>query len=155
MKRIFGQYVLIREDVKSVASLCYLLLSNYEGLNLNLGKRRQLLVDGDVESNPWPSQNYCKSPGWHPNKIKVFRGTTKITDLVSDNVKVDFSVIRDESAPFGLMNNGENVCFFNSVMQVLYWLPLFRDYINLLQTAEGVAMQINFFFKKLRLPKSL
>ena len=155
MRRIFGQYVLIREDVKFVASLCYLLLSNYEGLNLNLGKRRQLLVDSDVESNPWPSQNYCKSPGWHPNKIKVFRGTTKITDLVSDNVKVDFSVIRDETAPLGLMNNGENVCFFNSVMQVLYWLPLFRDYINLLQTAEGVAMQINFFLKKLRLPKSL
>ena len=27
-------------------------------------------------------------------------------------------------------------------MQVLNWLPLFRDYINQLQPAEGVAMQV-------------
>ena len=68
---------------------------------------------------------------------------------MSDNVKVDFSGIRDEAAPLGLMNNGESVCFFDSVMQVLYLLPLFRDYVNQLQPAEGVAMQINcFFFKK-------
>ena len=27
-------------------------------------------------------------------------------------------------------------------MQVLNWLPLFRDYINQLQPVEGVAMQV-------------
>ena len=145
---IFGQHFLIRQDAKSVGYLCYLLLSNYEGLNLNLSKRRQLLVGGDVESNPGPSQNYYKSPRRRPKEIKVFRGTPKNIDIVSDNVKVDFSVIRDETAPLGLMNNGENVFFFNSVMQVLYSLPLFRDYINQLQPAEGVAMQIKNVFRE-------
>ena len=87
MRMIFGQHFLVRQDAKSVGCLCYLLLSNYEGLNLNLRKRRQLLVDGDVDSNPGPSQNYYKSP---------CGGTPKKIDLVSDNGKVDFSVIRDK-----------------------------------------------------------
>ena len=42
-------------------------------------------------------------------KIKVFRETPKKIDLVSDNVKIDFSVIRDETAPLHPVNNGENV----------------------------------------------
>ena len=107
---IFGQYFLIRQNAKSVGCLCYLLLSNYEGLSLNLSKRRQLLVDGDVKSNPGPSQNYYKSPRGRSKKIKVFRGTTTKTDLVSDSVKVDFSVTRDETAPLGLMNSRK--CLF-------------------------------------------
>ena len=77
MRVIFGQHFLIRQDARSVGCLCYLLLSNFERLNLSLSKRRQLLVDADVESNPGPSENCCKSPCGHPKKIKVFRGTPK------------------------------------------------------------------------------
>ena len=43
----------------------------------------------------------------------------------------------------------ENVCFFNSVMQMLCSLPLFRDYINQLQPAEGVAKQIKNIFREI------
>ena len=130
---LFGQHFLIRQDAKSVGCLCYLLLSNYEGLNLNLIKKRQLLLDGEVESNPGPSQNYCRSPFGRPKKIKVFRGTPKKIDPVSNNVKVNLSGTRDETAPLGLVNNGEKI----------------RDYINQLQPLEGVAMQIkNLFFEK-------
>ena len=32
--------------------------------------------------------------------------------------KVDFNIIRDPNIPLGLVNYGENVCFFNSVIQV-------------------------------------
>ena len=90
---------------------------------------------------------------WTSKKtLNIYRNTKKI-DPVSDNVKVDFSVIRDETTPLGLMSNGENVCFFRSVMQVLYLLQLFRDYINQLQPVEEVAMQIKnilreIFFKE-------
>ena len=34
-------------------------------------------MDGDVESNPGPSQNYSKPSRGRPKKIKVFRGTPK------------------------------------------------------------------------------
>ena len=51
------------------------------------------------------------------------------------------------------MNNGENVCFFNSVMHVLYSLQLFRDYINQYQPAEGVAMQIKNQFREIETSK--
>ena len=74
---IFGQLFLNRQDAKSVGCLCYLLSSNYERLNLNFSKRRQLLVDGGVEPNPVPLQNYYKPPRGRPKKIKVFRGAPK------------------------------------------------------------------------------
>ena len=44
--------------------------------------------------------------------------------------KVDFNVIRDPNIPLDLINYVENVCFFNSAIQVLYSLPVFRDYIT-------------------------
>ena len=56
MRIIFGQHFLIMQDDKSVGCWCYSLLSNYERLNRNLSKKRQLLVNGDLESNPGPSQ---------------------------------------------------------------------------------------------------
>ena len=80
-------------------------------------------------------------------KIKVFRGTPKKIDLVSDNVKIDFSVIRDETAPLHPVNNGENVPCRS------YSLPLFRDYINQLQLAQGVAMRIKNLFREIETSK--
>ena len=55
--------------------------------------------------------------------------------------------------PLVLMNNGENVCFFNHVMQVLYLLPLSGDCINQLKSAEGVAMQIKNLFREIETSK--
>ena len=62
--------------------------------------------------------------------------------------KVHFNVVRDLNISLGLVNYGENVCFFNSVVQVLYCLPLFRDYINKLRPpVKGVAVKIRKLFK--------
>ena len=55
---------------------------DYGGLSLNFIKLVQLLIDGDVESNPGPTRNDCKSPPGHPKKIKVFKGTPKDCILV-------------------------------------------------------------------------
>ena len=57
--------------------------------------------------------------------------------------KVDLSIVTDPNIPFGLVNYGENVFFFNSVIQFLYSLPVFRDYINKLRPlVKGVAVKI-------------
>ena len=40
--------------------------------------------------------------------------------------KVDFNVIGYPSIPLGLINYGENICYFNSVIQVLYSLPVLK-----------------------------
>ena len=66
---------------------------------------------------------------------------------------VDFSAIRDKTVLLGFVNNGENGCFFHCVMQVLYLLPLFRDYINQLEPVEGVAMQIKNLFREIETSK--
>ena len=50
---------------------------NCRGYSLNFLRVKQLLIDGDIASNPGLSQNDCKSPVGHPKKIKVFKGTTK------------------------------------------------------------------------------
>ena len=44
--------------------------------------------------------------------------------------KVDFNIIRHPNIPLGLVSYGENVCIFNSVIQVLYSVSVFRDYID-------------------------
>ena len=77
---IYGQHFLIRQDTKSVGCLYLLLLSNYEGLDLNLSKRRQVLADSGTESNPRHLRNYYKSSRGRRKKNKVFRGTPKKKD---------------------------------------------------------------------------
>ena len=64
--------------------------------------------------------------------------------------KTDFNVVRDPNIPLGLINYEENVCFFNSVIEVLYYLPLIRDYINKLRPpVKGVAMKIRKFSREI------
>ena len=58
---------------KHIDSSCLFIELNYRGFNLNFLKLKQLLIDGDVESNPGPTQNNCKSPVGRPKKIKVFK----------------------------------------------------------------------------------
>ena len=136
------------------AYLNYLVLhfNNFFGLFLlefydsSFLKRVQLLIDGDVESNPGPTQNIdCKSPGGRSKKIKGFRGTPKKCNFSSD---IDFNVtyIRDPNIPLGLMNQGENVCFFNSVIQILYTLPAFREFIQQLSPTNAVVSEIKNLF---------
>ena len=69
-----------------------------------------------------------------PNKSKEFNGIP-----IKSNEKDFYSAIEnhlhhvthkeDNSNPAGLMNRGENFCFFNSVVQALYSLTGFRNHI--------------------------
>ena len=63
--------------------------------------------------------------------------------------KVDFSVLRDPNILLCLMNYGENVWFFNSVIQVMYSLPFLRNYIKLRPPAKGVATKIRKLFSEM------
>ena len=66
------------------------------------------------------------------------------------NEKVDFNVVRDPIFALGLTNFGENVCFCNAAIQVLYSLPLCRDYLNKLgPPVKGVAMKIRKLFREI------
>ena len=71
-------------------------------------------------------------------KFKYLEEHQRKIDLVSDNVKVDFSVIRDETAPLGLRSNRENNCFFNSVIRVATTLGI--------QGNQGKIREFDFGF---------
>ena len=84
---------------------CHFLELNYGGYNRNFLKLKQLLIDGDIESNPGPTQNDCESPVGHPKKIKEFKGTAKKCDLTENKVNV--------------ANDPEvQNCFFNTIQPV-------------------------------------
>ena len=59
---------------------------NYGGYNFSFLKLKQLVIDGEIESNPGPTQNDCKLPVGHPKKIQVFKGTAKNFGLSENNV---------------------------------------------------------------------
>ena len=64
--------------------------------------------------------------------------------------KIDFSVLKDPNILLDLINYGENVCFFNSVIQILYFLPVFRDYVTELRPrVKGVAVKIKNLFSEI------
>ena len=91
---LFALFMLVTIDVvyvnsarfKHIDSSCNFLELNYRGCNLNFLKLKQLLTDGDIESNPGPTQNDCKSPVGCPQKIEVLKGTAKRCDLTENNV---------------------------------------------------------------------
>ena len=67
-----------------------------------------------------------------PKKGKGFRGTPIKQKKCVDEISIDFNIsssVRDCNIPLGLLNLGENVCFFNSVVQALYSITTFREYV--------------------------
>ena len=93
---LFALFLLVTVDVfyvntvkfKHIDTSCHFLESNYRGYNPNFLKLNQLLIDGDIESYPGPTQNDFKCPVGSPKKIKVFKGTAKKCDLSENNINV-------------------------------------------------------------------
>ena len=78
---------------------------NYRGLSLNFLKLAQLLIDGDVESNPGSAQNDCTSPSGRLKKIRVFKGTTKTFDFSENIIMLMLLVIEKYKMFFSKQNN--------------------------------------------------
>ena len=81
------------------------------------------------------TDNYLKENSNNDSAVNV--KNVEVTDEISQNLsgwqiypstespgksskriggKVDFNVVRDPNTPLGLLNYGENVCFFNSIV---------------------------------------
>ena len=103
----------------------------------------QLIVDGDVELNPGPINNAFKSPRGRPKKKKCFRGTPNKTGNDAENIP-------RENKPIGLKNMGQNVCFFNSVIQSLFTIDSFRDFVDTLDTNDSSILAIKNLFSALK-----
>ena len=100
----FGVLCLKSVRLKHIDCFSYFLELNYQGLYLKLA---QLLIEGDIESNPQSRQNDCKSPRGHSKKIKVLKGTPKslilvrtvmLLLLVIEKCKIFFSIQYNLSA---------------------------------------------------------
>eukprot|EP00111_Clytia_hemisphaerica_P024389 TCONS_00071962-protein len=70
-----------------------------------------------------------------PKKNKGFKGTpSKVVKVDQNFEKVLTSIKKGGSSPLRLKNLGQNVCFFNSVLQVLYSNDNFHEFISQLET---------------------
>ena len=83
-----------------------------------------------------------------PKKIG-FKGTpnkNKSKNIPSSNILEPNYQNVISSTPRGLQNKGENVCFFNSVMQMLYSLPTFRTQVLNLESFDEAVNAIKNLF---------
>ena len=102
----FALFVLTTFDVVYVNSVrfrqkdcsCHFLELNYRGLNLNFLKLAQLFIDGDIESNPEPTQ---KSLSGHSVKIKLFKRASKKCDFIEN---IYFNVASDPKIQNSFLN---------------------------------------------------
>ena len=101
--------------------------------NVSFLKVLQLLVDGDIESNPGTTDNIENTPTrgkgrptGTPKKAKGFRGTPK---KIITNSSTIYDNIENINGPIGLVNVAHD-CFFNSVVQALFSLETFRNHVR-------------------------
>ena len=85
-----------------------------------------------------------------PKKNKGFKGTpNKKRKCDEQNVDLVIERMRDRSKPLGLVNAEENVCFFNSVIQLLFSVESFREHIYHLEANDMAALSIKNLFREM------
>ena len=157
--------------------------NNLELYLLNHLKLAQLLIDGDVESNPGPVTNNIETPkrvgrpkkgskGFNlkPKKLDFTSGvdnnrptsstsTTTPVDIagIINNTylnNIDYSLVTGDTInrnfPVRLRNEGVNVCFFNSIIQALYSLPLFHTYLEQTSIDDNILNKLKDLFQTMR-----
>ena len=157
--------------------------NNLELYLLNHLKLAQLLIDGDVESNPGPVTNNIETPkrvgrpmkgskgfNFKPKKLDFTSGvdnnrptsstsTTTPVDIagIINNTylnNIDYSLVTGDTInrnfPVRLRNEGVNVCFFNSIIQALYSLPLFHTYLEQTSIDDNILNKLKDLFQTMR-----
>ena len=89
LRALFGLFLLVTINIVYINSVRFKRIDSpwdflelyCRGYNLYFLKLKQL-IDVDIESNPGPSQNECKSPVGYLKKMKAFKGTVKKLILV-------------------------------------------------------------------------
>ena len=127
---LYGDLFNVRElRISSVKDLEFCIATIETVFDVTFLKALQLLVDGDIESNPGPTDNIDITPKGKgrpkgsSKKNKGFRGTTP--NKLNNSLTIANDVI---NIPIGLVNIG-NDCFFNSVVQALFSLLSFQNYV--------------------------
>ena len=91
----------------------------------------------------------CDELGQSLSGLQIYPSTESPKESSKRISEVDFNTVRDPNIPLDLIKYRESVCFFNCVIQVLYCVPLFRDYMNKLRPSfKALAMKIRKLFRE-------
>ena len=139
------------EIYKDLMSNVYFLMSKYHWtIYMKENSNNDYVVN--VKSYEISNELGQSLPGLHiyPNFAQNNESESLAERSKRISSKIDFNVIRDPNIPLGLINHGENICFFNFVIQVLYSLPVFRGYIYKSRPpVTGVAVKIKKLFSEI------
>ena len=99
--------------------------------NCNDTDPNKLAKSGDVESNPGPTRmnNDAKSSGRPKKKAFPTKSSKVAIDSIANQSSIDntsstpSAMLTRRNNPIGLINSGENICFLNCVVQILYFIP--------------------------------
>ena len=120
------------------ASVDYVIFCTYENYDFDLYDDLMATVYFPVLNN-YSTDNIDETPG--------SECSTSATNI-DINHKLDTFTL-DSSIPLGLLNRGENVCFFNCVVQTLYAIPAFRAFIQELVPINEAARAIKQMFEEI------
>lgn len=200
---MFDNYLLEKQNEYTAKDLEFCIATIELVYDVSFLKILQLVIDGDVESNPGPDTNNVETPRGkgRPKKVKKVFPKRKLdftnvdTNIVDDiinepstsnyvdpvahennsvndttmaecsdmsdksntleNTHIDFSIhstqdlLVTRSSPVGLLNERDNICFFNSVIQVLNSLPSFREHIHNTMLNNPVVNNMKLIFNRI------
>ena len=89
-----------------------------------------------------------------PRKSRLFKGTPQKNLSIPSRSNLDNianqTTSDNEDSLLGLRNDAENVCFLNSVIQILYHLNLLQDYLQNNRCANNVSRSIRCLFNEIK-----
>ena len=115
------------EIYNDLMSNVYFPVSKYHWTNIYMKENSNNDCVVNVKSDEISNELGQSLPGLHiyPNFAQNNESESLAKRSKRISSQIDFNVVRDPNIPLGLINSRENVCFFNSVMQVLYSLPVY------------------------------
>ena len=87
--------------------------------------------------------------------LQCLNETNRLSTQIHENVAsisptpIMIGSLKDPSKPLGLLNEGVNVCFFNSIIQVLYSLPELRAYVESSTVNNRYMKEMKILFEKI------
>ena len=85
--------------------------------------------------------NLGKNKG-RPKRKRGFKGNISSNTNISRNVQAT-------ALPVRLLNNVENICFLNSALQVLYHIPLFKEFLRNKAVGNDVTLAVKDIFHEI------
>ena len=108
-------------------------------------------MDHEVPTTSSHNDNVRLDDNEEPTSFSAINKLDVIRSHLNSSLDIDFSSVtlntQNRRFPVKLLNEGVNVCFFNSIIQALYSLPLFHTYLEQTTIDNKIVKELKRLFK--------